>query len=137
MATYRTRDPMDAARFVRALQERGYTKDTRRLWDGGGMLRDCYRVKCIGKFTIQVAYYEPNEPRHVVTTPTPSDARKYTRHHGCTEPLCNRKHWARGLCKKHWQRWKYNTDAEYREKKLRQMAEYGRAKRKAKREEAA
>lgn len=134
MATYRTRDPMDAARFVRALQDRGYTK-RKRPAKGGALPANTYQVsRDVPQYV--VSFYEPEAQRRIKSIPEALPAHTAKGLKVCTVPGCPRPHHTRGLCNSHHQRWLRATNPESKER-MRRRAAANRAKRKAKREEAA
>lgn len=121
MATFRTRDSMEALRFVRSLVERGYTRDEWWPGKGGSVHKNSYRVTHHHRF-YWVAYYEPCEFNARTETPEPKAKAPRKAYRRCTHPGCQRKHCAHGLCKHHVHRWYYHNNPEARARKLAKMA---------------
>ena len=40
----------------------------------------------------------------------------------CTKDNCQKKHYGKGLCRDHYYKWKYDTDPEYRQKRIMRSA---------------
>jgi hypothetical protein len=128
MASFDTRDRMEAARFVRSLLERGYRQVSGRP-RGGEIPRECFRLsRRDGK--LRVVYYEPSDPNPAKRVPTPVDGAPRGAGKLCTEPGCGRPHHSRGLCARCIHRWYYWAKSEAREKSLRRSAA-ARARRRA------
>ena len=127
MANYSTRDRMDRARFIAALRARGYTL-RQGPPKGGSLPVNTYQLSEY-KGIYSIGYYEPADIRARRKTPEVFDGGKYGRGKRCTHPGCNRPHRGRGLCAMHLWRWNYQTRPDFREKRLRRMAEL-RAERK-------
>ena len=121
MATYRTKDRMEAERFARSLVARGYTRDEWRPGKGGSVHKDTFRVTHHHRF-YWVAYYEPAELNARTETPPAVEKAPRKTYQRCSHPGCQRKHQARGLCKNHVQRWYYHNNPETRARKLAKMA---------------
>lgn len=120
MATYRTLDPLDAARFVRALRERGYTK-RKRPAKGGGLPLNTYQVsRDVPQYV--VSYYEPEAQRRTKPVPEALPAHVAKGLTACTVPGCSRRHHTRGLCGVHHQRWLRATNPETRERMRKRSA---------------
>lgn len=134
MATFRTRDRMEALRFVRSLVERGYTKAPRRT-SGGEIERHSFRTGRRDGY-LTVVYWEPaEEPAPYYDVPQPVKAKRAAGR-VCSTPGCDRPHHALGLCAKCVHRYYYNTKPEWRAKEMARCAE-NRRKRQERKEEAA
>lgn len=117
MAVFRTRDELDARRFVRALLERGFRRVPARRGRGGLVARDSFRVSPRRRGWITVCYYEPST-RRPIPAPDPVSRKGANQHRHplkgspCVTPGCGDLARSRGLCGRCWTRWLYWKDRE-------------------------
>ena len=134
MATFRTRDRMEALRFVRSLVERGYTKRDRPA-KGGALPMNTYQVSRDAPQYV-VSYYEPDTDRKLKPIPEAMSVREARGLSACTVAGCNRPHHSRGLCSAHHQRWLRSVNPETKER-MRVRAYLNRLKAREERKEEA